>query len=489
MDKILNFKPHDVFAYFEEISKIPRGSGNEQRISDYLVDFAKSNNLSYIRDNYNNVIIKKNGTKGYENLPTVILQGHMDMVNEKNNDKVHDFENDPLSLVIKGDMIFADNTTLGADNGIALAMTMAILSSDSIEHPPIEAVFTVEEETGLVGAYKLDASSLNGEYLINLDSEEEGELLVSCAGGARTKMLLPVDYTALHGNYLTYHISVKGLKGGHSGMDIIKGRGNSNIIMGRILNDLQGIMNFEIFSINGGSKMNAIPRECDLVIGISPKDKENLEFFVDKFEGNIKNELREKDDDVKITLNETSIISDKVLNEDSKSRLIAALMLIPNGVYTMSASIENLVESSSNLGIVTTNSDHILFESAVRSSVNSLKKVILQKQKNLANLLWAELTIDSDYPEWQYNPDSKLRTHFQNVYKKLTGKAAHITAIHAGVECGLFKEKMPNLDMISIGPNMYDVHTPNEHISISSVERTYEYLLAILKDFKNIESI
>ena len=178
-----------------------------------------------------------------------------------------------------------------------------------------------------------------------------------------------------------------------------------------------------------------------------------------------------------------------MLNEDSKSRLIAALMLIPNGVYTMSASIENLVESSSNLGIVTTNSDHILFESAVRSSVNSLKKVILQKQKNLANLLWAELTIDSDYPEWQYNPDSKLRTHFENVYKKLTGKAAHITAIHAGVECGLFKEKMPNLDMISIGPNMYDVHTPNEHISISSVERTYEYLLAILKDFKDIESI
>lgn len=487
LERKLNFEPKMVFEYFEDLTRIPRGSGDEKAVSDYLVDFAKKHNLEYIQDDAMNVIIKKPASKGYENLDTVILQGHMDMVNEKNNDKIHDFSKDPLTLKIIDDHIYTDNTTLGADNGIAVAMTMSILSSDDIPHPAIEAVFTVEEETGLVGAYKLDASSLKGKYLINLDSEEEGELLVSCAGGTRTRMTLPVDFTSISGDYRTYKISISGLKGGHSGMDIIKGRGNSNKIMGRLLSDLAQMLSFEIFSINGGSKMNAIPRECDAVIAIAEKDKPNLESFIDKWNKSLKNELMGKDEDAKVEMKAVPAPSYKVLDEESKQRALAAIMIIPSGINSMSAAIENLVESSVNLGIITMNDECMMMESAVRSSVKSLKKNIIDQYKAAAYLTGSELTIDSDYPEWQYNADSKLRTLFKKVYKDMYNKDSKVVAIHAGVECGLFKEKISDLDMISIGPNMAEVHTPNEHLSISSVKRTYEYLLEVLKRFKEID--
>lgn len=487
MERRLNFEPKMVFEYFEDLTRIPRGSGDEKAVSNYLVDFAKKYKLEYIQDDAMNVIIKKPASPGYEHLDAVILQGHMDMVNEKNNDKVHDFSKDPLTLKIVDDYIYADNTTLGADNGVAVAMSMAILASNDIPHPALEVVLTVEEEVGLVGAYKLDASHLNGKYLINLDSEEEGELLVSCAGGARAKLSVPVDYTSISGNYVTYKISISGLKGGHSGMDIIKGRGNSNKIMGRLLTDLTKTLSFEIFSISGGSKMNAIPRECDAIIAIIEKDKENLEFFLDKWNANLKNEFAGKDEDVEVNLHLVSLSSHKVLDEESKLRALAAIMVLPSGINSMSAAIDNLVESSVNLGILSMNSEYMIMESAIRSSVKSSKRNIINQYKAVAYLTGAEMSIDSDYPEWQYNPDSKLRTLFEKVYKDMNNKDSKIVAIHAGVECGLFKEKMPDLDMISIGPNMAEVHTPNEHLSISSVKRTYEYLLEILKRFKEIE--
>lgn len=487
MKRVLNFEPTKVFSYFEDLTRIPRGSGNEKEVSDYLVEFAKTNNLEFIQDEYMNVVIKKPATKGYESLPAVILQGHMDMVNEKNNDKIHDFDKDPLTLKIDGDNIYADETTLGADNGIAVAMAMSVLASTDISHPALEAVITVEEETGLVGALKLDGSLLKGKYLINIDSEEEGKLLVSCAGGSRIKLILPISFTNVDNNRTDLKISVKNLYGGHSGLDIIKGRGNANKLIGRILDDLLDELSFELFNINGGSKMNAIPREADAVIAINTSDKKKVEALIEKWNDILKNELRGKDDKVQVIVSEIKQDSTIVFDEQSKLTAISTLIMFPNGIMSMSHAIEGLVESSVNLGVLSTTETSVTFECAPRSSIGSLKQAINNQFTSLAYLVGAELVIDSDYPEWQYNPDSNLRTHFEKVYKDMFKKDSEVVAIHAGVECGLFKEKLPELDMISIGPDMADVHTPNEHVSISSIQRTYSYLVEVLNRFNEIK--
>lgn len=487
MKRVLNFEPTKVFSYFEDLTRIPRGSGNEKEVSNYLVEFAKTNNLEFIQDEYMNVVIKKPATKGYESLPAVILQGHMDMVNEKNNDKIHDFDKDPLTLKIDGDNIYADETTLGADNGIAVAMAMSVLASTDISHPALEAVITVEEETGLVGALKLDGSLLKGKYLINIDSEEEGKLLVSCAGGSRIKLILPISFTNVDNNRTDLKISVKNLYGGHSGLDIIKGRGNANKLIGRILDDLLDELSFELFNINGGSKMNAIPREADAVIAINTSDKKKVEDLIEKWNDILKNELRGKDDKVQVIVSEIKQDSTIVFDEQSKLTAISTLIMFPNGIMSMSHAIEGLVESSVNLGVLSTTETSVTFECAPRSSIGSLKQAINNQFTSLAYLVGAELVIDSDYPEWQYNPDSNLRTHFEKVYKDMFKKDSEVVAIHAGVECGLFKEKLPDLDMISIGPDMADVHTPNEHVSISSIQRTYSYLVEVLNRFNEIK--
>lgn len=481
---IHQLKPQSVFYYFEEISKIPHGSGNEKAISDYLVAFAKQHHLEVIQDVAMNIIIKKAASPGYENAPTVIIQGHMDMVCEKNKDTVHDFENDPLQLRVIDDMLYATNTTLGADNGIAIAYALAILAATDIPHPALEVLITTEEETGMGGAMAVDPSHLKGSILINIDSEEEGHLLVSCAGGVRTKHILPIVWEDIQENAVTYAIRIRGLKGGHSGMEIDKGRGNANKLMGRILNDLSSVCSFQIIDLNGGSKLNAIPRECDVLFAVAPGTEEVLKARVEEWGLLLKNELRTSDPDVFIQLDQLNNEIKKVFSPDTTYKAIASLVLIPNGVQTMSMDIQGLVESSTNLGVVTTDQEVVRFESAIRSSVKSLKYKILNEAKMVAKILDCELKADSDYPEWSYNPDSKIRPLFQKVYEEKYGKEAKIIAIHAGVECGLFKEKMEHLDMISFGPNMYDVHTPNEHLSISSTERTWDYLLAVLKEIK-----
>ncbi|MBZ4663453.1 MAG: aminoacyl-histidine dipeptidase [Caloramator sp.] len=484
-DVLRGLEPQLVFEYFEEISKIPRGSGNEKAISDYLVDFAKKHNLEVIQDKALNVIIKKSGTKGYENAPTVIIQGHMDMVCEKNKDTRHDFERDAIQLRLDGDYIYANGTTLGADNGIAIAYALAILSSNDIPHPPIEVLLTVEEETGMGGAMALDGSNLKGKMLINIDSEEEGKLLVSCAGGVRTTHKVKANLVDADKNKAAYTISIRGLKGGHSGMEIDKGRGNANKIMGRILDDLSKALNFDLVEINGGSKMNAIPRECDATILINENHLQKLQDKINEWDKILKNELRSSDANVNVFVSKIDKEINKCFDEDTKNKVIASLVLIPNGIQTMSMAIDGLVESSTNLGVVETKENEILFQSAVRSSVRSLKYNILNQAKKVAEVIGAELVADSDYPEWQYDPDSKLRQLFMDVYKRMFGKDAEIVAIHAGVECGLFKEKLgEDVDMISFGPNLYDVHTPDEHISISSVKRMWDYLLAVLKEIK-----
>lgn len=485
MNSSLNdLQPKEVFYYFEQLSKIPHCSGNEKAISDYLVDFAKKHNLEVIQDKAYNIIIKKPGTSGYENAPIVILQGHMDMVCEKNKGTEHDFDKDPLKLRVVDDMLYATETTLGGDNGIAIAYALAVLAAKDIPHPPIEVLITTEEETGMGGAMALDASSLKGKYLINMDSEEEGKLLVSCSGGIRTTQTLPITWENADKSFISYTISISGLKGGHSGMEINKGRGNSNKIMGRILNDLKCQFDYHIKELNGGAKMNAIPREADAVILVNSKDVSRLESKIKEWNDILKNELRTPDPGVNVTLIKHESSVDKVLSKDSMERAIASLVLIPSGIQSMSMDIPGLVESSTNLGVVTTNETTILFESAIRSSVRSLKYNILNQAKMVAKLVNAELQADSDYPEWQYNPDSKLRDIFNRVYKNMYGKDPEITAIHAGVECGLFKEKMPELDMISFGPNMFDVHTPDEHLNIPSAQRTWDYLLEALKEIR-----
>ena len=483
MKVLQNLEPKLVFDFFERISDIPRGSGNEKAISDYLLNFGKELGLETIQDEALNIIIKKPASKGYENAPTVIIQGHMDMVCEKNNGTAHDFEKDPLKLRIVDDYIYATDTTLGADNGIAVAYGMALLADNNIPHPALEILITTDEETGMSGAMAVCKDNIDGKLLINLDNEEEGELLVSCAGGVRTNSAVKIEWQDKV-NKTDMAINISGLKGGHSGMDIIKERGNSNKILGRILKALREELEFNIVKINGGSKNNAIPREAEAIISIDDSNVNKVTSIVNNLTAVFANELKSQDPELKISVNKVTANEVKEFNKTTTDKVINLLYLYPNGVNTRSTEIDGLVESSTNLGVLSTGEDYVEFDSAVRSSVPSLKKEIESRIKTITEILGAEFSSKSDYPGWEYNPNSKMREICQKVYKDMTGKEAKIVAIHAGVECGLFNEKLGNLDMISFGPNLYDVHTPQEHMSITSVKNTWEYLLKVLAEIK-----
>lgn len=483
-ETLKNLHPFEVFKYFMELSQIPRGSGNEKEVSDYLVSFAKEHQLEYVQDSVLNVVIRKQATPGFENSPAVVLQGHMDMVCEKNNDKVHDFTKDPLGLRIIDDMIYATDTTLGADNGIAVAMGLAILASTEYQHPAIEVLVTTAEETGMDGAMALDPKNIIGRTLINLDSEEEGTLLVSCAGGLTARTIIPAIWEPIDANLVPYIIKIRGLKGGHSGMEIDKERGNSNKLMGRILMSILSDIDIRLSSLNGGSKNNAIPRETDAVILVRADDKALVEKKISECEKMFKTELRTSDPDIRIEAEVIPALPQQMLSKASTNNVVNYLYLLINGVTSMSMDIKDLVESSLNLGVISTNKDSIEFITSIRSSVRSLKKELTNRLILTAKLNGGSVVTESDYPEWEYNPDSKIRTIFEDVYEKMYGKKPHITAIHAGLECGLFAEKFGELDAISFGPNIYDVHTPNEHMSISSVKRMWEYLLEVLKNIK-----
>ncbi len=485
MSRVLeNLQPKEVFYYFEELSKIPRGSGNEREISNFMVEFAKKHNLEHIQDKALNVVIRKPATAGYENSKPVVIQGHLDMVCEKNLGTEHDFEKDPLKLRIVDDKVYADGTTLGADNGIALAYGLAILASKDIPHPAIELLATTEEETGMGGAEALDPSSIKGRVLINIDSEEEGKLLVSCSGGVRAQISLPIEWVEVKNERVPVAVRVRGLRGGHSGMEINKGRGNSNKIMGRFLMDIFYKFDFDMTSFNGGSKMNAIPREFDAVLLVDKDKVEALKNSVSEWNEVLKNELRTPDPNVRLEAEILDTRVERVFSRSTMEKAIKILFLIPNGIKSMSMDLEGLVESSTNIGVVTTSTTDIMFDSAVRSSVRTLKEAIVNEQKVLAETFNAKFSIQSNYPEWQYNPDSEVRQVFVDVFKKMYNKEPEIVAIHAGLECGLFKEKFPDMDMISLGPDLADVHTPDEHMSIPSVQRVWEYLLAVLKSMK-----
>ncbi len=485
MSMISNLEPTKVFSYFERISKIPRCSGDEQAISDYLVQFAKDRELFVNQDEANNVIIKKPGTKGYENAPIVILQGHMDMVGSKNFDSNHNFETDPIDLLIEGDMLTANGTTLGADDGIAVAYCLAILDSDDIPHPPLEIIITTDEERGLVGAVNADVGPLDGKIFINIDNEDERELLVSCAGGARFNILLPIIWdTYDKALYEGYRVLIKGLKGGHSGADIHLNRANAHKLLGRVLYSLNQKMDCKLITVAGGMQDNAIPREAYAELLIEKSDIADFKAECDRLSKEITHEFKTSDSQIKMEVDEITDLKDKAMADATFKALTDLIMILPNGIQTMSADIEGLVESSLSWGVLQQEENRIILSAAVRSSVKSLKGLINEQLKIFANQYGASYAIKGDYPEWEYMRESKLRDICTGVYERVYNHEPIIRALHAGVECGVFAEKIPGIDMISIGPNLYDVHSPDERLSIPSAKKTWDFLLEVLKEIK-----
>lgn len=474
-------KPEKVFEYFNEITKIPRCSGMEKLISEYLLNFARGNGLDVIQDNALNIIIKKPGTREYKKAPTVILQGHMDMVCEKDMNVAHDFTKDQIVLEIKDGCINAKGTTLGADNGIAIAYFLAILESNDIEHPPLEIVFTTEEEIGMAGASNIDISNLDGRILINVDSEDEEVLIVGCAGAIMARAKLNTEFENVDSNSLFYDITVNGLKGGHSGLEIDKKRANANKIIGRILYDLENYADYRILNINGGTKNNAIPRYANALICVKNSDIDFVDFN-GKWNSILEDEMKISEPNVRVSIKKMEGFSTpEVINKEISRKVILFLMSIPNGVYGMSREIDGLVESSSNLGIVKTAENYIIFENMVRSSKNTVKYEIVNIIKSTGELVGAEIFLEGDYPEWEINPDSKIEKIFTRIHREQYGHSPKIYATHAGLECGIFATKIKDIDMISFGPNIYGAHTTNERVDIESVQRVWDLLLGLLK--------
>lgn len=485
LKELKDLKSVEAFKYFKEMNQIPRGSGNEKGISDWLLNFAKEHNLKAIQDEALNIIIKKPGTKGYEKSEIIIIQGHMDMVCEKNKESKHDFLKDPIEFIVEGDFLRANGTTLGADNGIAVAFGLALLASEDSHHPPVELLVTTQEETGMGGAGALDPKNLEGRILINIDSEEEGKLLVSCAGGVREKIKLPITWDEADKSFINCAIRLYGLNGGHSGMEINKGRANAIKLMGRFLMDLKSVIAFKINTISGGAKNNAIPRDAEAIVLFRKDDEAAVIGKLSEWNDTFKNEYNDVDPDIKLIMEVLDTKVEKTFSDDTAAKALQILFLIPNGIQNMSMAIEGLVQSSTNIGVLTTSGENIEFDSAIRSSVKTLKKAICYETIVLAEMAGAAIEFQSDYPEWQYNPNSRIRTVLEKVYKDINGKSPEISAIHAGLECGLFSDKFKgSLDQISFGPNIYDVHTPKEHLSISSTDRMWSYLVAILKELK-----
>lgn len=469
-------KPEKVFYYFEEISKIPRDSGREMQISNYLLNLAKSKGWEVIQDEHLNIIIRKPATKGYEDAPTVMLQGHMDMVCEKNEGVDHDFSKDPIKLRVIDGHIYGTDTTLGADNGIAVAMALSVLDSD-LEHPSLEVLITTDEEKGMTGAANLDGSLFKSKYLLNIDSEEEGVFTSGCAGGSEIDFKIPLRYKNTKGK--AYRISVKGLSGGHSGVDIHKEKGNANKILGRILYDLMDYV--DLVSIDGGSKTNAIPREANAVITINNFDKVNEK--IEKWNGILKNELAFTDPTISVVLTDLNEETFPLENEIF-GKVLALINLIPVGVLSRSTAID-LVISSNNLGVINSDEKYIRLYNHPRSSVETLlTNNFIPAMKQLAYQIGVEYEIGSYYPGWEYAKESKIRDICINVYKDMFKKEPFVGAIHAGLECGLLMGKIPGLDAISMGPDAHDAHSPNEHVSIKSVENVYNLLCEILKKIK-----
>ncbi len=480
MTEIKNLEPKRVFKYFEEISQVPRGSGNMNAIAEYCVDFAKKHSLKYIRDAANNVIIYKNATKGFENAPSVILQGHLDMVCQKESGYDIDFESQGLKIYADGDFLKAEGTTLGGDNGIAVAMVLAILESDVIPHPAIEAVFTTDEEIGMLGAVALDMKNLSSKVMINIDSEDQDIVTVSCAGGLRFSAEIPFNRQTKCGTAIK--IVLKGLKGGHSGVEIDKGRVNADILAGRVLNHLKHLTYFEIISINGGDKDNAITPTCEILL--LSENGDSLIGYAESYLKTVKAEISAREPDFCFEITTAPKAEHGVIDKETAEKLIYFLTLTPNGVIDMSAEINGLVETSLNLGILQTNENTAEMHYALRSNKKTSLEFLSEKMKSFFEIFGIKTNVSGAYPPWEFNPNSKLQTVYTSAFKEQFGYEPKIEAIHAGLECGVFSDAIDGIDCISIGPQMYDIHTVNERLSITSVEKIYNLLLNVLSKLK-----
>ena len=474
--RLAGLEPASVFDYFEQICAIPHGSRNTRAISDYLVAFAKEQGLRYIQDEADNVILFADGTCGMEDHPPVILQGHMDMVCEKDADCPIDMATQGLDVTHDGQMVFARGTTLGADNGIAVAFGLALLADKTIAHPPLEVVITSDEEIGLLGAAAIDLSQLKGRRLINLDSEGEGIFTVSCAGGATAAITLPVERRAVYGPCV--RLMVDGLQGGHSGTEIDKNRANANKVMGEFLSRIQKIMPLCLTTLAGGTKDNAIPRTCQATVVAMGIHLERINTIAQELQEQVRREYDEPD--ALVQAFDVDALGGNALSTQSTSRIIGLLSSHPNGIQAMSADIPGLVQTSLNLGIVKLG-DRFTATSSVRSSVNAEKEALVAQLSQLAQMFEGTYSQSGDYPAWEFKKESTLRQIMVRVYTEMFGKAPEVIALHAGLECGLFSEKIPQLDSVSIGPQMFDVHTSRERLDIGSVERTWQFLLAVLK--------
>ena len=476
-----NLYPNLVWEIFDAITKVPRPSKKEEKIIEFLIAFAQEHGLEWQRDDIGNVVMRKAATPGYENKPTVILQSHMDMVCEKNSDVVFDFENEAINAVVDGQWVRAEGTTLGADDGIGMAAAMAMLIDPEAEHGPIEALFTVDEETGLTGAFNLGEGMLTGKYLINLDSEDEGEIFIGCAGGIDTVATFDCPREAAPADYAYYRFDVADLVGGHSGDDINKGRANSNKIVARLLYEAQQKFGARVSYIDGGNLRNAIPREAWAVFGVPQEVQPEFDVRYSDFARQIKEEWRLTEPDMKLTLTMVSHVAD-VMTLKAQQSLLGALIGVPNGVLAMSQAVEGLVETSTNLASVKfAQSDKVVVTTSQRSSVESAKLYAMQSVESVFLLGGAEVEHSDGYPGWSPNPYSLLLKRTVASYEQLFGVKPVVRAVHAGLECGLFLEKYPSLEMVSFGPTVRGVHSPDERLDIDTVDKFWQLLKHVVK--------
>ena len=478
--ELSELKPESVFYYFSEICKVPRPSKKEEKIISYLENFAAEQKLEIKKDEVGNILIKKPATPGKENLKTVVLQSHVDMVCEKNNDVEHDFLTDPIETIIDGEWLKAKGTTLGADNGIGVATELAILAANDIEHGPIECLFTIDEETGLTGAFALKEGFMSGDILLNLDSEDEGELFIGCAGGIDSVGEFHYREVPVPTGYFFFRVDVKGLKGGHSGGDIHLGRGNANKILNRFLSQTAKKYDMYICEVNGGNLRSAIPREAYAICAVPHDAKEPVRVDLNIFIADIENEFAVSEPDLKLTL-QSETPRKMAIDQDTSSRLLKTLYAVPHGVYAMSQDIPGLVETSTNLAsIKMIDSKKIKIETSQRSSILSARNDMANTVRAAFELGGARVSFGEGYPGWKPNPHSEILEIAVASYKRLFGVDAKVKAIHAGLECGLFLDKYPGLDMISFGPTLTGVHSPDERMHIPSVEKFWNHLLDVL---------
>lgn len=466
-------KPEKVFYYFEEISAIPRGSGKTDKIRDYCADFAKARGLEYITDDVGNIIIFKPAC-GKESKEPVIIQGHLDMVWEKDETCRIDFETDGLELFIDGDYIGARGTTLGADDGIAVAMCLALLDADDIVHPPLEIVFTADEEVGMTGAMGLDCSVLKGKRMINLDSEEDGVMWVSCAGGVRANVNLDVDYEANSKN--CFEITVSGLHGGHSGAEIHNGYANANKVLGKVLAILSEKAEFVLCDIGGGAMDNAITRDSKCIIASDA----DICSIIGEISAEIADDYKKSDPEIKISASPCGK-AEKSMTEKTSDSVVELLNELPSGVIAMSKDIEGFVETSLNLGVLRCENSDVLYRFAVRSGVDAERDKLCERLAAIADKYNAKIGFKSKYPAWEFKDGSALQEKMKQIYREINGKELTVTGIHAGLECGMFYGKIKGLDCVSLGPEMHGIHTPQERLSVSSCEKLWNFLLEVLK--------